>query len=88
MEHRAGPGSPGSPGSPDEPGAGLPLLECAGLGKEYGGLTVLDNVTLMLPPRGLFGLCGPNGAGKSTLLAVIGGSVPPSRDGSCSTAPT
>jgi branched-chain amino acid transport system permease protein len=55
------------------------LLECAGIGKEYGGLTVLDDVTLALPGRGLFGLCGPNGAGKSTLLGVIGGSVSPSR---------
>jgi branched-chain amino acid transport system permease protein len=55
-----------------------PLLECAGVGKEYGGLTVLDDVTITLPGRGLFGLCGPNGAGKSTLLNVIGGSVPPS----------
>ena len=59
--------------------AGVPLLECRAIGKEYGGLTVLDDVTLALPDRGLFGLCGPNGAGKTTLLNVIGGSVPPSR---------
>ena len=61
---------------------GLPgtfLLECRGIGKEYGGLTVLDDIALALPERGLFGLCGPNGAGKTTLLNVIGGSVPPSR---------
>jgi branched-chain amino acid transport system permease protein len=55
-----------------------PLLECVGVSKEYGGLTVLDDITIALPGRGLFGLCGPNGAGKSTLLNVIGGSVPPS----------
>jgi branched-chain amino acid transport system permease protein len=59
--------------------AGTPLLEVRGIGKEYGGLTVLDDVTIKLPERGLFGLCGPNGAGKTTLLNVIGGSVPPSR---------
>ena len=58
---------------------GTPLLEVRGIGKEYGGLTVLDDVTIRLPERGLFGLCGPNGAGKTTLLNVIGGSVPPSR---------
>jgi len=58
---------------------GTPLLEVRGVGKEYGGLTVLDDVTIRLPERGLFGLCGPNGAGKTTLLNVIGGSVPPSR---------
>ena len=60
-------------------GAGVALLECRGIGKEYGGLTVLDDVTIKLPERGLFGLCGPNGAGKTTLLNVIGGSVPPGR---------
>lgn len=54
-----------------------PLLECAGVSKDYGGLRVLDAVSLALPARGLFGLCGPNGAGKSTLLGVIGGSVSP-----------
>ena len=54
------------------------LLEVRGVFKEYGGLSVLHDVTLALPGRGLFGLCGPNGAGKSTLLNVIGGSVAPS----------
>ena len=55
-----------------------PLLEVRGVFKEYGGLSVLHDVSITLPERGLFGLCGPNGAGKSTLLNVIGGSVAPS----------
>jgi branched-chain amino acid transport system permease protein len=59
--------------------AARPLLAVTSVGKEYGGLSVLDDITLELPRRGLFGLCGPNGAGKTTLLNVIGGSVPPSR---------
>jgi branched-chain amino acid transport system permease protein len=54
------------------------LLECSGVSKDYGGLHVLDAVTLTLPARGRYGLCGPNGAGKSTLLGVIGGTVSPS----------
>ena len=54
------------------------LLEVRGVFKEYGGLSVLHDVSLALPGRGLFALCGPNGAGKSTLLNVIGGSVAPS----------
>jgi branched-chain amino acid transport system permease protein len=62
----------------DGDGTAVALLECSGIGKEYGGLQVLDAVALKLPARGLFGLCGPNGAGKSTLLGVIGGSVSPS----------
>ncbi|MGH3245079.1 MAG: ABC transporter permease subunit [Trebonia sp.] len=59
------------------PGAAT-LLDVRGVFKEYGGLSVLHDVTITLPERGLFALCGPNGAGKSTLLNVIGGSVPPS----------
>jgi branched-chain amino acid transport system ATP-binding protein len=55
------------------------LLECDGIGKQYGGLAVLADVSLTLPARGLFGLCGPNGAGKSTLLNIIAGSVSASR---------
>jgi len=74
MSHRAG-RDRASAGETE----GQVLLECDGIGKEYGGLTVLDDVSVTLPARGLFGLCGPNGAGKSTLLGIIGGSVPPSR---------
>ena len=79
--------APGAPGprvtgwqAPPAPagGAGPPLLECVGVSKDYGGLHVLDEVSLSLPARGRFGLCGPNGAGKSTLLVVIGGTVAPS----------
>jgi branched-chain amino acid transport system permease protein len=58
--------------------AGATLLEVRGVFKEYGGLSVLHDVSLALPGRGLFALCGPNGAGKTTLLNVIGGSVAPS----------
>ncbi|HEY0936995.1 MAG TPA: ATP-binding cassette domain-containing protein, partial [Trebonia sp.] len=68
-----GPGGAGTAGSGD-----AALLEVRSVFKEYGGLSVLHDVTLALPERGLFGLCGPNGAGKSTLLNVIGGSVAPS----------
>jgi branched-chain amino acid transport system permease protein len=60
-----------------DPRAGT-LLDVRSVFKEYGGLSVLHDVTISLPERGLFGLCGPNGAGKSTLLNVIGGSVAPS----------
>ncbi len=65
--------------APARAGAGAAtLLEVRGVYKEYGGLSVLHDVTFTLPERGLFALCGPNGAGKSTLLNVIGGSVAPS----------
>jgi branched-chain amino acid transport system permease protein len=69
-----GSGAAGEPAGP----AAVPLLDVRGVFKEYGGLSVLHDVTITLPGRGLFALCGPNGAGKSTLLNVIGGSVAPS----------
>jgi branched-chain amino acid transport system permease protein len=71
--------SPDLPGIPEISGERAPLLAITAVGKEYGGLSVLDDITIELPRLGLFGLCGPNGAGKSTLLNVIGGSVPPAR---------
>jgi len=70
---------PRADGARADGAATVPLLECRAIGKEYGGLTVLDDVTIAVPKIGLFGLCGPNGAGKSTLLHIIGGSVAPSR---------
>jgi branched-chain amino acid transport system permease protein len=66
------------PAAAAEARPGVPLLECSGVSKDYGGLHVLDAVSLTLPARGRYGLCGPNGAGKSTLLGVIGGTVTPS----------
>jgi branched-chain amino acid transport system permease protein len=71
-------GLSGATGVTGASGGGTPLLEVRAVSKEYGGLSVLQDVTLALPERGLFALCGPNGAGKTTLLNVIGGSVPPS----------
>ena len=75
------PKAPGPAGGDGRFGGGsqTALLEVRSVFKEYGGLSVLEDVTLALPEHGLFALCGPNGAGKSTLLNVIGGSVPPSQ---------
>lgn len=41
--------------------------------KRYKGSAspALSNISLEIPPRGIFGLLGPNGAGKSTFLRLI-----------------
>lgn len=55
-----------------------PLLELHHLGRDYGSITALSDISLTLPP-GRIGLLGPNGAGKSTLLKILLGWLPPSR---------
>ncbi|HJX45361.1 MAG TPA: ATP-binding cassette domain-containing protein, partial [Geodermatophilus sp.] len=54
-----------------------PLLEVTGVGKRFGRLTVLDDVSLTVAPGEAFGIVGPNGAGKSTLLNVVNGVLRP-----------
>jgi branched-chain amino acid transport system ATP-binding protein len=49
------------------------LLELAGIGKRFGGLAVLSDVTLHIERGEIYGLIGPNGAGKTTLFNVVTG---------------
>jgi branched-chain amino acid transport system ATP-binding protein len=47
------------------------LLELRGVGKVFGGLAALNDVSFSLDKREILGLIGPNGAGKTTLFNVI-----------------
>lgn len=52
-------------------------LRAEGLGKTYGAITVLTDVTLDILPGEVHAIIGENGAGKSTLMKLLSGHVAP-----------
>ncbi|GAB4176018.1 MAG: phosphate ABC transporter ATP-binding protein PstB [Terrimicrobiaceae bacterium] len=48
-----------------------PLLRVENLTVKIGPATILENISLEVPQRTVFGLVGPSGAGKSTLLRCL-----------------
>ncbi|MBI5113637.1 MAG: ABC transporter ATP-binding protein [Rhodovulum sp.] len=54
-----------------------PILRLDGLTKQFGGLTVSDQVDLAIAPGELHAVIGPNGAGKTTLINQISGLIEP-----------
>ena len=54
------------------------LLTIEGLGKNFGGLAAVRDLSFTLNEGEIVGLIGPNGAGKSTSFNMISGSLPPS----------
>ena len=46
------------------------------VGKAFGGVRALDDVSFVLAPGEAMGMIGPNGSGKTTLLNVITGILP------------
>lgn len=55
-----------------------PALEVRNVGKRFGGLVALRDVSFSVQPGEVMGLIGPNGAGKSTLFEIISGNLEPS----------
>ena len=52
-------------------------LRLSGICHDYGGLHVLDDVSLEVPAGQVTMVVGPSGCGKSTLLGIMGGLVRP-----------
>ncbi len=62
---------------PTGSGAAAPALTVSGLGKRYGGVQAVDDISLQLAAGERMGVIGPNGAGKTTLFKMIAGDVAP-----------
>jgi len=53
------------------------LLALERIGKSFGGLTALSDISFSVNPGEIVGVIGPNGAGKTTLFNVITALFPP-----------
>lgn len=49
------------------------ILQTKNLTKKYGRYTILDNVSIKLEKKHIYGFIGENGAGKSTFMKIITG---------------
>ncbi|MBR0829745.1 branched-chain amino acid ABC transporter ATP-binding protein/permease [Bradyrhizobium manausense] len=55
-----------------------PLLRVDDVGKSFGGLRAVDQVSFEVTRGQIVGIIGPNGSGKTTLLNVLSGALVPS----------
>lgn len=49
----------------------MALFEARNVSKQYVNHLALDNVSISVPEKCIYGLLGPNGAGKTTLIRII-----------------
>ena len=60
-------------------GGKVPLVELKNVGKSYGNITALKDISLRVHAGEVTGILGDNGAGKSTLIKIIAGLSPADR---------
>jgi len=49
----------------------MDIISAHNIVKRFGSFTALDEVSISVPEKSVFGLLGPNGAGKTTLIRII-----------------
>ena len=54
------------------------MLSVTAVGRNFGALWAVRDVTFAVEPGEIVGIIGPNGAGKSTLFSLIAGAITPS----------
>lgn len=74
----ARPASAGRAPSGTGPDPSVPLLSLRGIGKNFGPVQALSDISLDIPAGQVTALVGDNGAGKSTLIKTIAGIWEPS----------
>jgi branched-chain amino acid transport system ATP-binding protein len=55
----------------------VPTLRLRGVGRRFGGLHAVSDITLDVAEGERRAILGPNGAGKTTLFNVVSGDMPP-----------
>ncbi|MGI8902113.1 MAG: ABC transporter ATP-binding protein [Solirubrobacteraceae bacterium] len=55
------------------------VLRGEGLGKDFGGLVAVNDVSIEIPSHAIVSIIGPNGAGKTTLFNMLTGLYKPTR---------
>ena len=49
----------------------MEALSAKNVTKRYTNHVALDNVSITIPQKSIYGMLGPNGAGKTTLIRII-----------------
>lgn len=55
----------------------MSLLKARGVSKRFGGLLAINEVSLFIEEKEIYGLIGPNGAGKTTFFNLLTGLYAP-----------
>ena len=56
----------------------MSLLRVEGLGRKFGGVNAVEDLSFEIRPGAVYAIIGPNGAGKTTLLNLLTGVYKPS----------
>lgn len=56
-----------------------PLLDVRSVGKHFGGVAAVSDLSMSVAAGSVAGLMGPNGAGKTTMVNLISGLLPSDR---------